>query len=134
MKHHILTILVLVVFNTLTIYAQDKIEYLEAQATITALTSKVRARNSTEKASITFVTQGGDTILCSAKLLHIPFLGSFKKVGDQITVNYQKSNPYLVQSTNELFVRTYGLYILIGFGVVISAYRIIKISKNKLLS
>ena len=132
MKHRIIVMLFLAVFSVLTLNAQEKIEYLEAQAIITELTSKIRAKNSTEKASIKFVTQSGDTILTQAKLLHIPFIGSFKKVGDQLTVNYQKENPYLVQSTNELFVRTYGLYILIGFGVVISVYRLVKMPRKKI--
>ncbi len=64
------------------------------------------------------------------ELFRVPFLGSFKSVGDEITVNYNIANPALVETDTGHFLSKYGMYILIVLGVVFSLVRYMKARKK----
>jgi hypothetical protein len=57
---------------------------LKPKATITTIESKISGRSSTAIATVAYVTESGDSIISQTRLLHIPLLGSFKKVGDTV--------------------------------------------------
>ncbi|SDE98664.1 hypothetical protein SAMN05421855_10439 [Ulvibacter litoralis] len=125
-------LMLLAIFNLSQLNAQETTEpeYVETEATITDLDYKVRGRSSTMMAAVTFVDLKGDTIATKARILHIPLIGSLKSVGDQIDIVYQKDNPYLIKSAGDSFLQTYGLYLLIAAGIIISGYRFFKYRKN----
>ena len=128
MGYHLLTTSLLLFFGYTLAQTPDT-QFIETQATITAIESNISGRSSKEIATVTFTTESGDSITSQTRLLHIPLLGSFKKVGDTITVLYQKENPYLIKTENESFLQAYGIYIFIALGILVMGYRFIRRKK-----
>jgi hypothetical protein len=79
-------------------------------------------------ATVEYTTVTGEKLTSQVRIMHIPFLGTFKKVGDTMTVKYDANNPLLLKSQSDSFLASYGLYILIGLGVLLT-FR--KFMKNK---
>lgn len=106
-------------------------EWVTSQAQITALETRISGRNMVTSAQIKYaVISSEDSLSSQVRLIGLPFIGLSKEVGDRIPIEYQKDNPYLVRSKEDSFLQTYGLYILIVLGIVISGYRWIKIRKT----
>ncbi len=105
-------------------------EWVSTQAQITALETRISGRKMVTTAQVKYVAPSGDSLSSQVRLMGLPFFGLSKEVGDVIPVVYQKDNPYVVMSKEDSFLQTYGLYILIGLGIVISGYRFIKIKKT----
>ncbi|WP_149274989.1 DUF3592 domain-containing protein [Pareuzebyella sediminis] len=105
-------------------------QFIQTEAKITALDSKISGRTSTVMATVLYVTESGDTLKGRTRLMHVPMIGSFREVGDTVSVLYQKDNPYLVKAREESFWQTYGVYILIALGIVISGYQFVKAKRT----
>ncbi|WP_299888216.1 DUF3592 domain-containing protein [uncultured Lacinutrix sp.] len=125
-----------ILFITLSIisffsYSQEETpNFVDTEAKITELSSQASGRRSTTTATVNFTTNTGKNITSKVRLLHIPFLGSFKEVGDSIAIKYDTNNPYIVKSKSDSFINTYGIYILIVLGVFISLNRYRKNKKS----
>jgi hypothetical protein len=77
-------------------------------------------RKTRETALVKFKLEDGTEQIGSVELFRIPFIGSMKSVGDTITVNYNRNNPVLLQTTYGNFLSSYGMYILIVLGIIFS--------------
>ncbi|NJM80423.1 MAG: hypothetical protein HC854_13890 [Flavobacterium sp.] len=75
-----------------SIFSQEE-EYVSAKGIIKNIEMKRSGRTVKEIAKVTFSTEQGETIETYVELERVPFLGSFKSVGDEITINYNKKNP-----------------------------------------
>lgn len=110
--------------------AQDtSVEYIETEAIIKEINFKVRGRRSSATATVDYKTLEGDSLTSKVKLLHIPFIGALDKEGDIVNVLYNKETPLLLTTKSTSFWQSYGLYLLIGFGIIIMGYRFLKRSK-----
>lgn len=106
-------------------------EYLKANGVIKNIEKKRSGKKIREIATVSFTTQKGDTIETIVELERFPFLGSFKSVGDKITINYNKENPALAETNVGNFISKYGMYILIILGIIFSARTYIKARKKQ---
>lgn len=122
--------LVLVLLLPISIFSQQG-EYLKANGIIKNIEMKRSGRTIKELATVTFTTQEGSDIETIVELYRIPFLGSFKTVGDEITINYNKENPALITTNAGNFITKYGMYILIILGIIVSARTYIKARKKQ---
>ena len=104
-------------------------EYVSAKGVIKNIELKRSGRTVKEIATVSFSTEQGETIETYVELERIPFLGSFKSVGDEIAINYNKENPAIAQTKTGNFLLKYGMYILVFLGVVISSRRYFKAKK-----
>ncbi len=125
-RNIILGILLLFTFN---LSAQEN-KYLETKAVIKSIETKRSGKTLKDIATVSFVTQKGDSIETVVELLRIPFLGSFKNVNDEITVSYNVENPALVETNFGSFLSKYGMYILMFLGVVFSLRAYLKARKQ----
>ncbi|MFD2561109.1 hypothetical protein [Aquimarina rubra] len=104
--------------------------YIETEAIIKEINFKIKSRRSSATAKVTYKTLEGDSLTSTVKLAHIPFIGPLDKEGDRITILYNKETPLLLTTKSTSFWQSYGLYILIGFGILILGYRYLKRSKS----
>ena len=119
-------------FLALILYANAEAqEWVPTQAKITALETRISGRKMVTRAQIKYEAPSGDSLSSQIRLMDLPFFGLSKEVGDVIPVVYQKDNLYMVKSQEDSFLQTYGLYILIGLGVIFSGYQLIKKMKLK---
>ncbi len=102
---------------------QDQPTYIQTEAKITELDAQVSGRRSTATATVNFTTESGEDITSKVRLLSVPFLGTFKEVGDIIDIEYEANDPYVVKSKADSFLTKYGIYILIGAGVALAFKR-----------
>lgn len=123
-------ILGILLLFTLNLSAQEN-KYIESKGVIKNIEKKRSGKTVKEMATVSFATQQGDTIETIVELERIPFLGSFKSVGDEITINYNKENPALVETNVGSFISKYGMYILIILGIIFSARTYIKARKKQ---
>ncbi len=103
---------------------------ISTKAVIKNIEKKSSGKKAKEIATVVFTTKKGDTIETMVELARIPFLGSFKSVGDEITVNYSEQNPALARTNTGQFLEKYGMYILIALGVILSVGTYIKAVKK----
>lgn len=127
MKSIFLALLFLLPFSILS----QQGEYLKANGIIKNIEKKRSGKRIKEMATVSFTTQQGDTIETIVELGRLPFLGSFKSVGDVITINYNKENPALAETNVGSFISKYGMYILIVLGIIFSARTYIKARKKQ---
>lgn len=129
MKHlKIYHLFFFILFLPFVLIAQEATEpeYIETEAIIKEINFKVRSRRSSATAKVSYQTKEGDSLTSTVKLMHIPFIGPLDSEGDRITVLYNKETPLLLTTKSGSFWQSYGLYILIGFGIIILVYRFIK--------
>ena len=98
-------------------------EYIATEATIDAVDFTIKSRRSAATAKVSYVTQAGDSLSSTVKLPHVPFIGTWYDQGDTITVLYNKNTPLVLKTKGSLFTESYGLYLLIGFGVLYMFFR-----------
>jgi len=127
MKSIFLTLLFL---SSFSVFSQQG-EYRKANGIIKKIEKKRSGKTMKEMATVSFTTQQGDTIETIVELERLPFLGSFKSVGDEITINYNKENPALAKTDVGNFISKYGMYILIILGIIFSAGTYIKARKKQ---
>ncbi|WP_299254545.1 hypothetical protein [uncultured Aquimarina sp.] len=117
-------------FSFCIIAQDDTSTYIETEAVIKEINFKVRSRRSSATATVNYKTLEGDSLTSTVKLMHIPFIGALDKEGDRIKILYNKQTPLLLTTKSTSFWQSYGLYLLIGLGVVILLYRFINRSKE----
>ncbi len=127
MRHYIHTFILLIL--PLMAYNQDA-TYIETEAVITNIEFKRFSRRSLAVASVDYTTQAGQKFSSEVNLPHIPYIGSVHRAGQTVKIQYHKDTPMLLKTRNTLFVETYGLYIIIFIGVLISLYRVVKYMKE----
>lgn len=123
-------LILLLSLSTIVIAQNTEIDYIETEGIIKEISFKVRGRRSSATATVDYITKEGDSLSSTVKLFHIPFIGALDSEGDQITVLYNKATPLLLTTKNTSFIETYGLYILIGLGILIMVYRFVKMPKR----
>ena len=106
-----LIIFIALSFCSASMQAQEAI-FVETQATITDIQTQINGKRSVVTAKVDYVTEAGDSLSSQTTLLHIPFIGSTKDVGDTVSIFYQKDNPYFIRSKNESFMQAYGWYVI----------------------
>ncbi|WP_299219274.1 hypothetical protein [uncultured Aquimarina sp.] len=117
-------------FSFCVIAQDDTSGYIETEAVIKEINFKVRSRRSSATATVNYKTLEGDSLTSTVKLMHIPFIGALDKEGDRIKILYNKETPLLLTTKSTSFWQSYGLYLLIGFGIIILLYRFINRSKK----
>ncbi|WP_298320683.1 DUF3592 domain-containing protein [uncultured Aquimarina sp.] len=114
-----------------SLFAQDtSSEYIETEAVIKEVNFKVRSRRSSATAKVAYKTIEGDSLTSIVKLMHIPFIGALDKEGDRIKILYNKETPLLLTTKSTSFWQSYGLYFLVGLGIIILLYRFLNRSKK----
>ncbi len=131
MKSKVILIAVLVMFSSSLFAKEEKIEWIGAKATINKIEKKRSGRKTKEIATISFKTKSGQNTVTVVELMRVPFLGSFKSVGDKISINYSKKNPALAKTLMGNFIDKYGMYVLIILGVVFSVMSFMKARKQR---
>lgn len=127
MKSIFLALLFLLPFSLFS----QQVEYIETKGIIKNIEKKRSGKTIKEIATVSFTTQQGDTIETVVELERLPFLGSFKSVGDGLTINYNKENPALAKTNVGNFISKYGMYILIALGIIYSAKTYIRARKKQ---
>ncbi|WP_299181610.1 hypothetical protein [uncultured Aquimarina sp.] len=118
---------ILFICFSFSLFAQDDTtEYIETEAIIKEINFKIKSRRSSATAKVAYKTLEGDSLTSTVKLMHIPFIGPLDNEGDKIQILYNKETPLLLTTKSGSFWQSYGLYILILFGVIILIYRFIK--------
>jgi hypothetical protein len=97
----------------------QEINWVKTEGEITEITIH-NGRKTRETAIIKFNLEDGTEQLGNVELFRIPFIGSMKTVGDTIDINYDQNNPVLLQTVYGKLLADYGLYMLIGLGIVFS--------------
>jgi Protein of unknown function (DUF3592) len=120
------TITLLVFLSSMTIAQKVEPQFLETKATITSIETRISGKRPRDIVTVKYVIETGDTIQSQMQFTGIPFLGSFKKVGDTLTIRYQKDNPYFIKTENESFLQAYGIYIIIAIAIFIPTYKYLK--------
>jgi hypothetical protein len=119
--------LALILVSTLCFSQEENWVKTEGEITEITFHSGRRAR---ETAIVKFKLEDGTEQLGHVELFRVPFLGSFKSVGDTITVNYNSSNPVLLETVFGKFLSNYGMYILIILGIIFSLKPILNWKKS----
>ncbi len=130
MKTNFIFTIVLLLMPLVLFAQQSESEYFSTKATIKKIEKKSSGGKVREIATVFYTTKQGQNITTVIELARIPFLGSFKSVGDEITVNYNIANPALVETNTGHFLSKYGMYILIAAGVVFSVMQYMKVRKK----
>ncbi|MBS9461717.1 hypothetical protein KIM67_04800 [Flagellimonas sp. 389] len=116
MKYIYLTI---ILFSSLIGHGQND-DWVETEGKITEITLH-RGKKTRETATIKFKLEDGSEQIGITELFRVPFIGSMKSEGDAISIKYRKSNPVLVETQFGSLLSTYGMYVLIFLGVLLSA-------------
>jgi len=120
----------LVFLLTATFSFSQEDDWVKTEGVITEITIHTGKRTR-ESATIKFNLEDGSEQLGTTDLFRIPFLGSFKSVGDKIHINYRPSQPMLLETTIGNILSKYGMYILIVLGIIFSIKPFLKMNKNK---
>jgi hypothetical protein len=123
------TIYLFILLSIPTLSFSQDIDWIKTEGEITEITIHP-GRKTRETAVIKFNLEDGTEQFGSTDLFRIPFVGSMKSVGDTISINYDKNNPFLIQTVVGTFLSTYGMYILIFFGIILSLKPFLKKKKK----
>ena len=105
-------------------------QWIATEATVLDTRSKTKRRATNAYAKVSFTATDGNTYETEVKLLAIPFIGTTLSVNDTISILYNAEKPMIAKSVSANFIETYGLYILIGLGVVLSFFYLQKALKK----
>lgn len=111
--------------------AQESIDWISAEATIKNIETKRSGRKARDMATVEFKQENGEIITTYVELFRIPLIGSLQSVGDQITIYYDKNNPASAKTNSGKFISQYGIYILIGLGIIFSLKNVAKAQSYK---
>ncbi|WP_353937181.1 DUF3592 domain-containing protein [uncultured Zobellia sp.] len=96
--------------------------WIETKAKITEIHNNIKARGTRSFATVSYMDEDGNQYKSRVELLAIPFIGTLKSVNDSVTIYYDSANPTLAKSPETSFIQSYGLYLLIGLGILFSLY------------
>ncbi len=125
------TLIYIILLLPCIIFAQDSTEWVSTEGIIKDIEIKRSGRRVREMALVAFQTKNGEPMTTYVQLNRIPLLGSLKSKGDTINVNYDKNNPAIAQTDTGKFISQYGLYILIGLGIIFSLKNVLRAIKFK---
>lgn len=108
----------------------QEVEKIKTEGEITEITIH-QGKRKRETAIVKFNLEDGTEQMGNVELFRIPFIGSMKSVGDKINIVYSEDNPVLVESTAGNFLSTYGMYILIFLGIIMSIKPFLKSRKKQ---
>lgn len=109
-------------------FAQET-EWIKTEGEITEITIH-RSKRTRESAIVKFYLEDGTEQLGGVDLFRLPVLGSMKSVGDKITINYNKDNPYRAETVIGSLLTKYGMYVLILLGIIFSLKPILNYKKS----
>jgi len=121
-------IFIVFLFVTTLSFSQEE-DWVKTEGEITEITTH-RGKRMRVSAIIKFRLKDGTEQFGSAELFRIPFVGSMKSVGDKITINYNKNNPVIVETTLGKLISDYGMYALILLGIILSIKPFLKRKKT----
>ncbi|MGJ8667107.1 MAG: hypothetical protein ACSHW7_12130 [Patiriisocius sp.] len=101
-----------------------------SKATITSIKTNTSGRTTYDIAEIWFISEKLDTISSKIQLYGLPFVGSFKEVGDTVEISYDPENPYLVKSIERNFLEKYAWHIMIGIALLFLGIKLLKRKKT----
>ncbi|WP_405246416.1 DUF3592 domain-containing protein [Cellulophaga sp. Asnod2-G02] len=129
-----LTFSILFLLSFVQVQAQEiDPTWIEAEATITETHKSIGRRGRTNAfADVTFTTKKEEAIQTRVEILAIPIYGAVKSTGDIITIYYNPETPQVARSKNISFFNTYGMYVLIALGIILSTARILKMRKKSI--
>jgi len=122
-------IIIIVLFFVTTLSFSQEGDWVQTEGEITEITTRISKRVRVN-AMVKFNLEDGTEQLGSVEIFRIPFVGNTKSVGDKITINYNRNNPVLLETTIGKFISSYGMYILIFFGIILSAKPFLKKKKT----
>ncbi len=102
-------------------------QWVETEATILEVHNKIKAKSTRSYATVSYMIKDGTTYESQIELLAVPLFGTTKAVGDRMTVLYDPEKPTLAKTPSKSFIESYGLYLLIGAGIMISLWNLRKI-------
>ncbi|MCB9033673.1 MAG: DUF3592 domain-containing protein [Chitinophagales bacterium] len=124
--------LILLSFLSFSVFSQqNNEEWISTKATIKNIETKRSGRKARAYATVSFTTNNNEPIETMVELIRIPFIGTLKSIGDEITVNYNPTNPALAATDSGKFISKYGMYILILLGVIFSAKTMLSVRKEQ---
>lgn len=126
MKTCMISLILISIAGTLFAQNTNSDEWINSTGYITEINRNVHARSIRSHAITSYLNQEGDT---TTGLLDITF-NFFVQEGDSIPVYYKKSQPTILYTFLGRVTEDYGLYLLIGIGVIISLFRFVKIRKS----
>lgn len=109
----------------------DRANWIGTEGTIKELKTHRSGRKKSVSAVVTYTTKEGKTYDGQVRLIPLPILGSLKKEGDKIKVFYDPNQPAAVETATGSFLEKYGMYLLIGLGVLFSLGRIRSMMKGQ---
>jgi len=118
MKNYILFICC--VFSFQFLLAQSDSLNVKTMGIIVEINKKRTKKYVKEIATVSYTTENGLELESYLELVRVPFLGSFKNVGDEIEIYYNAQKPTLIETKTSSFIKQYGMYFLIVLGVVFS--------------
>lgn len=118
------TIFIILILASTFSFSQEG-DWVEAKGEITKIT-RHRGKRMRISAIVKFYLEDGSEQFGSIELLRIPYIGRTKSVGDEITINYNRNNPVIVETVIGRFFSSYGMYLLIIFGIIFSIKPFIK--------
>jgi len=101
----------------------------EGEIVEVTLHSGKRLRSS---AVVKFNLENGTEQFGSTVIFRIPFIGNMKSVGDKVTINYNRSNPVIIETIIGKLISDYGMYILIILGIIFSIKPFLKRKRTEL--
>ena len=122
------TIFIMLIFASFFSYSQED-DWVKTEGVITEITVH-RGKKLRVSAIIQFHLEDGSEQFGTTELFRIPFIGVTKSVGDKITINYNRNNPAILETVFGKFIFSYGMYILIFFGIIFSIKPFLKKKKS----
>lgn len=119
-----LLIFTLLVFQFSLIAQQNTENWIETDAKILEVHNKIKAKSTRAFATVSFTATDGNQYESQVELLAIPLFGTTKSVGDSVSILYNPETPVLAKSVATGFLEQYGLYLLIGAGILFSFTRL----------
>jgi len=104
--------------------------WVETKAKITKIHNSIKRRATRAFADVSYRTKEGKSYQSRVEVFAIPYIGSIKSKNDSISLFYNLVTPQITKSSEISFLNSYGIYLLIFIGVLISLYNFIKLRKG----
>jgi len=120
-------IYILIILFTTQSFSQEE-DWIKTEGEITEITFH-RGKKVRESAIVKFNLEDGTEHFGGVDLFRIPFIGSMKSVGDNITIHYNRNNQYVLETVIGKLFSNYGMYALIFLGIIFSIKPFLKRKK-----
>ncbi|MCG8571150.1 MAG: hypothetical protein MJB14_13535 [Spirochaetes bacterium] len=102
------------------VFAKSQPKWIKTEGVITEIRTVHSGRTRKEIATVEYPLQDNQMWSSVVEVYRLPVLGSGKKVGDKIKLNYKASDPSIVETTIGKYVTQYGMIVLIIIGIISS--------------